>query len=503
MTLRARAWLVLLIAAGLVLVTAWALRTGYFSVSQTATSVTTELQPASDASADLETAMGEMRAGANAYALTGDIEDLATYVEASSRMDNAFRQLRTYLRNNPELLALMQRTRLAAAQWRENGTEPIIAATRDGDQQLARQIIRTGTPRALYNETRVYVQRLDHEIRDNVDDAVDSEQSQFVLLWRVLNAAILLLLILLGTFAWFLFRGVLKPLRDLRAQLLLAAQPAHRETPIVASGPPEVQQVGQDAEQMRRQLVEQIDLARRADEGLTQEKPVLAAIRSELSDTHALVTPGLDLYGEQSPAEGVMAGDWWSAQLLYDGQVALAITDVSGHGPAAGIEALRLKHVIELSMAQHGNPAMAIEAASRGFRNPSRFATCVCVVIDPRTGLLLWANAGHHAPWLISAALTELVPTGPMMSVLGGEWTNHSTQLEPGAMLGLWTDGLIESHDVDGEELGEEGLKHLVYSALSVEETSAGFVRHVLAAARSRAVDWQRDDVTMVALQRV
>ncbi len=503
MSLRARIWFVLVIAAILVLVTAWSLRTGYQTVATTATTVSNRLQPASDAVADLEAAMGELRAGANAYALTGDIEDLATYVEAATRMDNSFRRLRGYLRDDEILTELLAKARASTDRWRAEGTEPIIEAARDGDAALARQIIRSGTPRMLYNQSRVYVHQLDQEIRDNVNDAVAAEEQQFVLLWRVLNAAIVLLLILLLAFTWFLIRGVMRPLRDLRRQMLLAADPAHHETPIVPSGPPELHQVGQDAEQMRRQLVDEIDRARQADEGLTQEKPVLAAIRSELYDQPAIVVAGLDVYGEQSPAEGVLAGDWWSAQELHDGRLALTMTDVSGHGPAAGIEALRLKHVLELSMAQHGNPALALEAAARGWRDAGRFATCVTLVLDPRTGLLMWANAGHHPPWLISAALTELVPTGPLMSVLGGSWVNHSTQLEPGAMLAAWTDGLVESHDDHGEELGDEGLQTLVYGALATEHTSAGFVKHVLAAARSRAVDWRRDDVTMVAVQRV
>ena len=502
MSLRARIWLVLVVTGVLVLATAWSLRTGYYTVARTADRVTTKLQPAADAVADLETAMAEMRASASSYALTGDIEDLAAYVDATTRKDNAFRNLRRYLQDDEDLRALLRQAKRSVDQWQRQATDRIVAAARDGDSGPARAIIRTGAPRRLYNEARTYVHQLYQEIRDNVDDAVVVEEEQFVLLWRVVNAAILLLMVLLISFAWFVFRGVMRPLKDLRRQMLLAAQPAHRETPIVPSGPPELHQVGQDAEQMRRQLVEQIDLTRQADEGLVQERPVLAAIRAELNDTHALVVPGLDVYGEVSPAEGVMAGDWWSTQLLRDGRLAITITDVSGHGPEAGIEALRLKHVLELSLASQGNPAKALQEAADGFRRPGRFATCACVVIDPRTGLLMWANAGHHPPWLVSEALTELVPTGPLLSVLGGSWMNHSTQVEHGAMLMMWTDGLIESHDAQGEELGDDGLERLVYSALSVEDSAAGFVGHVLAAARARAVDWRRDDVTLVAMQR-
>lgn len=66
-----------------------------------------------------------------------------------------------------------------------------------------------------------------------------------------------------------------------------------------------------------------------------------------------------------------MAGDWWSAQVLLDGQIALTITDVSGHGPEAGMEALRLKHVVELSLAQNADPALALKAGADGFRTAS------------------------------------------------------------------------------------------------------------------------------------
>jgi serine phosphatase RsbU (regulator of sigma subunit) len=197
-----------------------------------------------------------------------------------------------------------------------------------------------------------------------------------------------------------------------------------------------------------------------------------------------------------------MAGDWWSAQEVAGDRLALVITDVSGHGPEAGMEALRLKHVIELSLAQHADPALALAAGASGFRDAGRFATCVVVVLDPASGLLTWANGGHHAPWIVSEAVTPLVATGPLLSVLGGEWGTQQTQLEPGAVLLMWTDGLSESRDADKAELGDDGLLDLVHEALAVEDTSAGLVAHVLAAARLRSVDWRRDDVTLVAAQR-
>ena len=66
----------------------------------------------------------------------------------------------------------------------------------------------------------------------------------------------------------------------------------------------------------------------------------------------------------------------------------------------------------------------------------------------------------------------------------------------------MWTDGLTESHDGQGGTRGV-GLAELVEEAVGTEETSAGVVQHLLSAARARAVDWRRDDVTLIAARRV
>lgn len=503
MSLRARVWILLVAAAALILGSAWALRSGYLTVVGTAERVVESLQPASDAVADLDFALAEMRAGANVYALTGDVEDLATYVDANTRAENAFRKLSTYLQDDEDLSSLLRTTRRDTAIWRQEGLTPIIDATRDGDQVLARELVASGTPRRMYYTARTSLHQLSQELRDNVDDAVAKQKDEFLWLWRVLNLSIIGLLLLLGVIALLLIRSVLWPLRDLGRQLVVTTAAADHETPIVPSGPPEVRQVGTDAEGMRRQLVAEIDRARQADEGLEQQTPVLAAIRAELSESHPPFIPGLDIAGRQEPAEGVMAGDWWSAQEVAGDRLALVVTDVSGHGPQAGIEALRLKHVIELSLAQHADPALALAAGASGFRDAGRFATCVVVVIDPASGAVSWANAGHHAPWILSGAEpVELPPTGPLLSILGGAWTTQQTQVAPGALLLMWTDGLTESRDEAGDELGDAGLLESALAAVAAEQSSAGIVAHILAAARARAVDWRRDDVTLVAAQR-
>ena len=504
MTLRARIWTLLLVAAVLALVAGAAVRAGYLNVSRTTTAVAEQLQPASDAVAVLNSALSEMDSGVSAYALTGDSTDLSTYVEGSARATAAFAELRPLLAGDENLSQLLRETRRATSIWRRQGTRPIVNATRRGDREQARDLVRSGTSRNLYNDVRTFTNSLDQQIRDQVDRAVMQQEEEFIRLSTLLNVSAVVTLGLLAALSLLLLRGVLRPLKDLQAQMLTVAQEGHHETPIVASGPPELRDVGQDAEKMRRELVTEIDSARQAHEGLEQQTPVVAAIRAELADSHDTTVAGMDLSGVQQPAQGVMAGDWWSAQVLLDGQIALTITDVSGHGPEAGMEALRLKHVVELSLAQNADPALALKAGADGFRTASRFATCLIVVIEPQTGFLTWANAGHPPAWLVTqSTTTELVTTGPLLSVLGGTWANQHSHLEIGALLLMWTDGLTESHDAQGEELGDSGLAELVEEATSTEETSAGVVQHLLSAARARAVDWRRDDVTLIAARRV
>jgi sigma-B regulation protein RsbU (phosphoserine phosphatase) len=503
-TLRARIWILLLVAVILVVVAAVAMRSGFSTVAATSNAVATRLQPASDSVADLNTALAEMDSGVTAYALTADVTDLAGYVEGATRAATEYSYLRELLRGEPELSQLLRSARQAFATWKRQGTRPIVEATRRGDRDEARDLVRSGTSRNLYNDVRTYTHSLDEQIRDEVDEAVAQQEAEFLRLSRILNVSILMFFGLLVVFSLLLVRGVLRPLRDLREQLVDVAQAGHHETPIVPSGPPELREVGQDAETMRRELITEVDRARQAHEGLEQQTPVVAAIRAELADSHVQPVPGLDVAGVQQPAEGVLAGDWWSAQVLADGRLAVILTDVSGHGPEAGMEALRLKHILELSLAQSGDPAVALQHAAEGFRTASRFATCIIVVVEPATGELAWANAGHPPAWLVGAAgIMELVPTGPMLSVLGGEWFTQQAQLDETTLLLLWTDGLTESRNEQGAELGDSGLSDLVDQALVAEDTSAGIVAHLLAAARSRSVDWRRDDVTCVAVRRM
>ena len=143
-----------------------------------------------------------------------------------------------------------------------------------------------------------------------------------------------------------LHRWVLHPLELLRDQINRVAGDegygGDREVEIIPTGPPEIRDVGSDADAMRRRLVMKSRWRPAAGEP-QQGGPVVVAIRAELTRENAVFAPGLTIYGELEPSESVLSGDWWDAIALPDGRTALLITDISGHGPDAGIAGLRLK----------------------------------------------------------------------------------------------------------------------------------------------------------------
>lgn len=499
-----RAMLYWLGAAGLIVLILITLGVGSRTrqVSNEANRVVTVYEPAAEDVATVSLAISEMERGLTQYVLGGTEADLRPYVDGERRSALALESLDRLLGTDPKVDPLLVSAEASRTEWLDTVATPTITAVRADEIRRAKKLVLGDLNAALYDQLITDTDKLRYTINAERSAGFAQLSELSTQLSRIVALALLFLVIGLVIAGFLLFRWVLKPLNEVRRQIREVARRGNHERPIEPRGPLEIAAVSKDTEAMRRQLVSEIDEARSAREALEHRAPLVAAIRRELSMPTDPNIRGVRVHGEVRAAEGVLAGDWWDCVAMPSGEAALIITDIAGHGPEAGVAAMRIKHLMALLLASGAGPEEALGLAARTFADEvGRFATVAVVCVDPVSGNVRWSNGGHHPPIILKPddGIEELERTGPLLSWLGGPWQSRETTMDAEDVLLAFSDGLIESHDKNGAQLELEGLLAIYrQSNDGVGEEEA--VRRTLARARERAVDWERDDVTLVAL---
>ncbi|WIM98786.1 SpoIIE family protein phosphatase [Actinoplanes oblitus] len=170
---------------------------------------------------------------------------------------------------------------------------------------------------------------------------------------------------------------------------------------------------------------------------------------------------GLEAMVSYLPAESAVqvGGDWYHAQTLPDGRVALAVGDVAGHGmeAASGMAHLRFALVAWLSVGIR-DPGLLLRHLNRLCAQLGITGTAVVGVYDPDTRLLPWARAGHMAPLLGREGRSVDLDRPPGL-LLGAEseadFPVASTRLEPDDLVLFYTDGLVERRGDSSRRVAE------------------------------------------------
>ena len=229
--------------------------------------------------------------------------------------------------------------------------------------------------------------------------------------------------------------------------------------------------------------------------------------RSVLPDTLPDI-PGLDLAVRYLPGTaGVdVGGDWYDAFPLDGGRVGLVIGDVVGHNIGSASIMGQMRHLLRAYAVDRMHPADVLQRTARAQAQllPDTLATVVYALLDPATGELTYANAGHPPPvWATASGGSGYLDDAPGVMLGapydGGFAVGHQT-LDPGTSLMFYTDGLIEDRRRDITD----GLSALVGVMARVMASPAPLSAELTCAAVQVAMLGETpraDDVCLLAIR--
>jgi serine phosphatase RsbU (regulator of sigma subunit) len=278
----------------------------------------------------------------------------------------------------------------------------------------------------------------------------------------------------------------------------------------------EVRQLNKDLEKRVAERTEQLESAMakqqqeaRERQRIEQELRIARLIQQTLLPKSPPGLPGYDVAAYYQPAREV-GGDFYDFFELEDGRVSLVVGDATGKGmPAALVVAATCSMLRAVAQDPDYSPGEVLAQVNEVLLTripPNMFVTCFYAILEPESGRLLYANAGHNLPCCNrhdEHAARELSARGMPLGLMPQmSYEENETALVAGESVLFYTDGLIEAHSPQGEMFGTPRLRYLLsersqqggigLSATLMEELE-----------RFTGEGWeQEDDITLLTLER-
>ena len=223
-----------------------------------------------------------------------------------------------------------------------------------------------------------------------------------------------------------------------------------------------------------RRLAEQQQSLAIAHQAYATEKRIADTLRDAFLVQSLPVLPSLGFHAQYVPSsvEAKVGGDWYDAFDLADGRVFFSIGDVAGHGIDAAVAMNRARQSIIAAALHENDPGTVLTRANATIvAQESPMVTALCGYIEPRTGGIRYAGAGHPPPILASAAgeVSTLPPGGiPLGIIENATFETVEAVAAPSAVLVLYTDGVSEH----GRDL-VEGERRLLETVSEVAASRA------------------------------
>ncbi len=215
---------------------------------------------------------------------------------------------------------------------------------------------------------------------------------------------------------------------------------------------------------------------------------------------------GFDNYAIMRPALEV-GGDFYDNFFIDDEHLALLIADVSGKGVPAALFMMVSKIVLKHNL-QHGlSPAETLNSANNELAERNvhdMFVTCICGILNIKTGKLVYANAGHEKPFIKHKdgefKIADVKSGFVLAGMPGYKYQNFEVQLQPGDTIFTYTDGIPEATNENDEAFGMVRLQKVLNQAK--DDSVRLMCRKVRMAVKEFAGKApQFDDITMLSFK--
>lgn len=238
---------------------------------------------------------------------------------------------------------------------------------------------------------------------------------------------------------------------------------------------------------------------RRIDQELQIARGIQQALRPA-----ALPTEGWLVAKGHGESRSQLGGDYYDLMPVAEGRWAAVVADVSGKGVAASLLASLLQGAFFLGAGPNLSLPGTLRRINRYLCERSagtRFVTVLALTVDDR-GNVHWSNAGHCSAILVRATGTvELLRPNsrPLGLFEDADFVEENCSLRPGDKLVMYSDGISEARNAEGEQLGERRLEEA--AARLAGKRTVDFFDALLAAVRDFVGDGSfDDDVTLLAL---
>jgi serine phosphatase RsbU (regulator of sigma subunit)/ketosteroid isomerase-like protein len=205
------------------------------------------------------------------------------------------------------------------------------------------------------------------------------------------------------------------------------------------------------------------------------------------------------------PAREV-GGDFYDFLELHDGRLGIVVGDATGHGVPAALVMASARSMLRAVAQASDSPGDALRRVNDPLATeipPNMFVTCFYCILDPKSGSLSYANAGHDLPYVWhGGACEELRARGMPLGLMPGmHYEQKEIVLQKGESALLYTDGLVEAHNPQREMFGFPRLQTLVSEHAEEERSLEEALLEELYSFVGEGWE-QEDDITLLTLRR-